>query len=151
MFLGWWFSCCCCWRSCLILCFIVGCWALIFGTCFEATWDSSDPDMRKWTQTARENYVSFMLCPKTDFIWSLKAQKGGLDWWCRLLVSRCCWMRSITLSCLLILGLKRFMLCCLPVYSGHTWEFLVSKFVSLVWFVNVLRIPHKHPQDCWNH
>ena len=29
-------------------------------------------------------------------------------------------------------------------------EFLVSKFVSLVRFVNVLRIAHKHPEDFWN-
>ena len=43
------------------------------------------------------------------------------------------------------------MLCCLPVYGGHTCEFLVSKSVSLVRFVNMLRIAHKHPQDFWNH
>ena len=42
------------------------------------------------------------------------------------------------------------MLCCLPMYGGHTWEFLVSKFVSLFRFVNMLRIAHKHPQDFWN-
>ena len=42
------------------------------------------------------------------------------------------------------------MLCCLPVYGGHTREFLVSKSVSLVRFVNVLRIAHKQPQACWN-
>ena len=47
-------------------------------------------------------------------------------------------MRSTTLSCLLILGLKRCMLCCLPVYGGHTREFLVSKSVSLVRFVKLL-------------
>ena len=95
--------------------------------------------------------LSFMLYPKTELSWSLKIQKSSLDWWCHLLVSRCCWIRSTTLSCLLILGLKRCMLCCLPVYDGHSWDFLAIKSFSLVKFVNVLRIVHKHPQDCWNH
>ena len=94
--------------------------------------------------------LSFMLYPNKDLSWSLKVQRSSLDWWCHFLVGRCCWMRSTTLSCLLILGLKRCMLYYLPEYSGHTWEFLVSKSVSLVRFVNMLRILHKHPQDCWN-
>ena len=34
--------------------------------------------------------------------------------------------------------------------GGHRWEFLVSKFVSHVKFVNVLKIVHKHPQAYWN-
>ena len=59
-------------------------------------------------------------------------------------------MRSTTLSCLLILGLKRCMLCCLLMCGGHRCEFLVSKFVSNVKFVNVLKIAHKHPQAYWN-
>ena len=57
-------------------------------------------------------------------------------------------MRCTTLSYLLILGLKRCMLYCLPVYGGHTCEFLVSKSVSLVRFVNMLRIAPKHPLNC---
>ena len=59
-------------------------------------------------------------------------------------------MRSTTVSCLLVLDLRRCMLCCLAMYGGYTWDFLISKFVSLVRFVNVLRIAHKYPQDCWN-
>ena len=94
--------------------------------------------------------LSFMLYPNTGLNWSLKVQRSSLDWWCHHPVGRCCWMRSTTLNCLLILGLRRCMLCCLPVYSDHTWEFLACKFFHLVRFVNVLRIAHKHPQDCWN-
>ena len=94
--------------------------------------------------------LSFILCPNTGLNWSLKAQKSSLYWWCHLFVDRCCWMRSTTLSCLLILGPKRCMLCCLPMYGGYTWGFLDSKFISLFRFVNVLRIAHNHPQDCWN-
>ena len=60
-------------------------------------------------------------------------------------------MRSTILSCLLILGLRRCMFCCLPVSGGHTSEFLVNKSVGLVRFFNVLRIAHKHPQVFWNH
>ena len=59
-------------------------------------------------------------------------------------------MRSTTLSGLLILGLKRCMLCCLLVCGGHRLEFLVSKFVSNVKFVNVLKIAHKPSQAYWN-
>ena len=58
-------------------------------------------------------------------------------------------MKSTTLSCLLILGVKRCMFYCLLVCGGHISEFLVSKFVSPVKFVNVLKIAHKHPQACW--
>ena len=54
-------------------------------------------------------------------------------------------MKFTTLSCLLILGPKRCMLCCLLVCGGHRCEFLVKKFVSNVKFVNVLNIAHKHP------
>ena len=105
---------------------------------------------RKWLGEHVGIMLSFMLYPNTDLSWSLRVQKSSLEWWYRLFIGRCCWMRSTTLSCMLILGLKRCMLCCLPVYGGHTLEFLVSKFVSLVRFVNVLRIAHKHPQNCWN-
>ena len=117
---------------------------------YQATWDPSDVEMRKVTWRACGNQISFMLCPNRDLRWSLKAQKGSLHWWCHLLVGRSCWMRSTTPSCLLILGLKRCMLCCLPVYSGHTLEFLINEFVSHVRFVNMLRIAYKHLQDCWN-
>ena len=98
-----------------------------------------------------EIMFSFILCPNTGLSWSLKAQKSSLGWWCCLLVSRCCWMKSTTLSCLLILGLRRCMLCCLSVYGGHTREYLVSKSVSLVRFINMLRLAYKHPQDYCNH
>ena len=30
-------------------------------------------------------------------------------------------------------------------------SFLLVSFISLVRFLNVLRIAHKHPQVCWNH
>ena len=95
--------------------------------------------------------LSFMLYPNTGLNWSLKAQKSSLDWWCHLLISRFCWMKSITLSCLLILGLKGCMLCCLLMCMVATnASFLVSKFASHVKFVNVLKIAHKHPQYYWN-
>ena len=94
--------------------------------------------------------LSFILCPNTGLIWYIKAQKSSLDWWCHLLVGRYCWMRSTTLSYLFILGLKRCMLSCLLVCGGYRCEFLVSKFISPVKFVNVLKIAHKHPQACWN-
>ena len=94
--------------------------------------------------------ISSTLCLNTGLIWFIKAQKSSLNWWCHLLIGRCCWMRTITLSCPLILGLKRCMLCCLLVYGGHRCEFLVSKFVSNVKFANMLKIAHKHPQAYWN-
>ena len=56
-------------------------------------------------------------------------------------------MRSTILSSLLILGLKRCILCFLLVCSGHRCEFLVSKFVSNVRFVSMLKMAHKYPQD----
>ena len=59
-------------------------------------------------------------------------------------------MRSTTPSCLLILGLKRCMLCCLLICGNHRCEFLVSKFDNNARFVNVLKIAHKHPQAYWN-
>ena len=91
-----------------------------------------------------------MLCQNTGLSWYVKAQKSSLDWWRHLLVGRCCWMRSTTLSCLLILGLKRCMLCYLLVCGIHICKFLVRKFVSSVRFVNMLKIAHKHPQAYWN-
>ena len=42
------------------------------------------------------------------------------------------------------------MLCCLLVCGGHRCEFLLSKFVSNVRFVNMLKIAYKHPQAYWN-
>ena len=103
-----------------------------------------------WLRELVEIMLSFTLYPNTGFNWFLKPQKSSLDWWCCLLIGRCCWIRSTTLSCLLILGLKRCMLYCLLVCGGPTWEFPVSKFVSPVRFFNVLKIAHKHPQNCWN-
>ena len=152
MLLGCWFSCCSCWGSCLILCFFVGCGTIFLYIVFIRP--RGILQTLKWGSWLREHVeimLSFMLCPNTGLNWSLKAQRSSLDWWCCLLVGRCCWMRFTTLSCLLILGLRKSMHCCLPMYVGHTWGFFVSKSVSLVRFVNVLRIAHNHPQACWNH
>ena len=41
-------------------------------------------------------------------------------------------MRSTTLSCLVILGLKKCMLCYLPMYGGPKREFFVSQSLSFV-------------------
>ena len=54
-------------------------------------------------------------------------------------------MKSTILSCLLTLGSKSCVLCCLLVCSGHRCENLVRKSISSVRFVNMLRIAHKHP------
>ena len=54
------------------------------------------------------------------------------------------------LSCLLILGTKRYMLCCLLVFGGQRYENHVREFVSNVKFVNMLRAALKQPQDYWN-
>ena len=94
--------------------------------------------------------LSSMLCPKNDLIWFINAQKSSLNWWCRLFFGGCCWIRSTTLSCLLILGLKRCMLCCQLVCGFHKCNFLVSKFVSNVKFVSIIKIAHKHPPAYWN-
>ena len=59
-------------------------------------------------------------------------------------------MRSIILSCLLILGTKICMLYCLLVFGGLKCENHVRKFVSSVRFVNMPRIASKHPQVYWN-
>ena len=151
MLLGCWFSCCCCWGSSLSSCFIVGYWTFILGTCFLTPCGIFQVlEYASWLGELVGIMLSLTLCPNTSLSWSLKAQKSSLDWWCRLLVGRYFWMRSTTLSCLLILGLKRCMVCCLLMCDWPTWEFLVSKFVSPVRFVNVLKTAHKHPQDCWN-
>ena len=95
--------------------------------------------------------LSSMLCPNMGLSWSIKAQKSSLDWCCYLFFTRYCWMRSTTLSCLLVLGLKSYMLCCLLVCGSHRWEFLVSN----IKFANVLKIEYKHPRltgtstHCW--
>ena len=76
--------------------------------------------------------LSFMLYPNTDLNWSLKVQKSSLDWWCHLLIGRCCWIRSTKLSCLLILGLKRCMISVCPrMVATHESFLLVSLFVLL--------------------
>ena len=54
------------------------------------------------------------------------------------------------LSCLLILGTKRCVLCCLLVFVGPKCEDLVKRFANSVRFVNMLRIAHRHPQVYWN-
>ena len=50
------------------------------------------------------------------------------------------------LSCLLTLGTKRCMLCCLFVFGGPRCKNYIGGFVGHVRFVNILRIAHKHPQ-----
>ena len=94
--------------------------------------------------------LSFMLYLNMGLNLIIKAQKSSLDWWCHLLIGRYCWMRSTILSFLLILGIKRCMLCCLLVFGGHRCENLVREFVNSVRFVNMLKIAHKHPQVYWN-
>ena len=42
------------------------------------------------------------------------------------------------------------MLCCLLMCGSHRCKKLVRKFASLVRFVNILKIAHKHPQAYWN-
>ena len=90
--------------------------------------------------------LSFMLYPNTDLSCSVKIQKSSLDWWFRLLIGRCCWMRSTTLSYLLILALKRCILCFLLVSGGQRCAFPVREFFSSVRFVNMLKIAYNHPQ-----
>ena len=55
------------------------------------------------------------------------------------------------LSCPLILGTKRCMLCCLLVFGGPKCENHVRGFASSVRFVNMQRTARRHPQVCWNH
>ena len=95
--------------------------------------------------------LSSMLCLNMGLSWFIKAQKSSLDWWCGLLVSRCCWTKFTTLICLLILDPKRFILCSLLVCGGHRCKLLVREFITYVRFGNMLKIAHKHPQAYWNH
>ena len=99
-----------------------------------------------WLVEHVEVMLSSMLCQNTGLNCSIKAKKSSLNWWCHLFVGRCYWMKSTTLSFLLILGPKRCMLCCLLMYSGHRSENPVRKFCSNVRFVNILKIAHKYPQ-----
>ena len=102
-----------------------------------------------WLEEHLRIMLSFTLYPNMGLNWCLRVQKSSLDWWRHFLFGRCCWMKSTTPSCLLILGLKRCMICCLLVCGGHRWEFPISKFVSHVKFFNILKIAHKPPQACW--
>ena len=109
--------------------------------------------MSKWGSWLAELMgvmLSSLLCQNTGLNWYTKAQKSSLDWWCCLFVVRYCWMKSITLSCLLIFGPKRCMLCYLLVFSGHRCKKPVREFVGNGRFVNMLKITHKHPQVYWN-
>ena len=94
--------------------------------------------------------LSSMLYQNIGLNWYIKAQNCSLDWCYHLLISRYCWMKPTTLSCLLIFGPKRCILCYLLVCGGHRWENPVREFVSTVRFVNVLNIAHKHPQAYLN-
>ena len=91
--------------------------------------------------------LGFMLCLNMGLSLYIKSSP---DWWCRLHVGRYCWMRSTILSCLLILGTKRCILCWLVVFSGPTCKNTVREFVSSVRFVNMLRIAYRYPQVYWN-
>ena len=42
------------------------------------------------------------------------------------------------------------MLCYLLMCGGHRCENLVRMFFINVWFVDMLKIAHKHPQVYWN-
>ena len=55
------------------------------------------------------------------------------------------------LSCPLILGTKRCMLCWLLVFGGLKCENHVRGFASSVRFFNVQKTARGHPQVCWNH
>ena len=59
-------------------------------------------------------------------------------------------MKSTTLSCLLILGPKRCMLCCLLMCGSCRGEKPVREFVSNVKIDNMLKIAYKHPQAYWS-
>ena len=107
----------------------------------------------KWGNCLKEHVgvmLSSMLYQNTGLNWYIKAQKINLDCWWYLFVGRYCWIKSTTLSCLLILAPKRCMLYCLLVCGGHRCKPLVSKFVSNFRFFNMLKIAHKHPQGYWN-
>ena len=54
------------------------------------------------------------------------------------------------LSCLYILGIKRFMLYFLLVCGCHRCENRVREFSKSARFVNMLKIAHKDPQVYWN-
>ena len=95
--------------------------------------------------------LNFMLCLKMGFNLYKKAQKSSPDWWCCFYIGRYCWIRSTMISCLLILGTKRCMLCCLLVFGGLKCENQVRGFASNFRFVNIQRTVHRHPQVCWNH
>ena len=94
--------------------------------------------------------LSSMLYPNTGLSWFIQAQKSNLSWWCHLFISIYYWIRSTTLSCLLILGPKRCLLCYLLMCDHYKYEKLVREFVSLVKSINMLKIVHKHPQAYWN-
>ena len=55
-------------------------------------------------------------------------------------------MRSTILSCPLILGIKRCMLCYLLVFGGRKCENHIRGFANSVRFVNMLRTAHRHLQ-----
>ena len=95
--------------------------------------------------------LSFILCLNIGLNLYTKAQKSSLAWRYHLHVGRYCWTRSRMLSCPLILGTERFMLCCLLIFGGPKCENFLRGFASSVRFNNTQRKAHKHPQVCWNH
>ena len=94
--------------------------------------------------------LSFMLCLNKGLNSYIKAQKSSLNWCCHLHIGRYCWINSTMLSCPLILGTKRWILCCLLMFGGPRCMNHVRVFGSCFRFVNMLRTALRHPQDYWN-
>ena len=97
-----------------------------------------------------EIMLSFILCLNMGLSSSIKDQKSSLDCWCHLHVGRYCWTRSTMLSCLLILGTKRCMLCCLLMFGCLKYENYIRGFAGSVKLVNMQRTAYRYPQVCWN-
>ena len=95
--------------------------------------------------------LSFMLCQDMGLNLYKKAQKSSLEWWCHLYISRYYWTRSKIISCSLILGTKKCMLCCLLMFGGPKYDNHVIGFASSVRFVNIERKAPRYPQVCCNH
>ena len=54
------------------------------------------------------------------------------------------------LSCLLILGPKKCMLCCLLMFGSPKCENLVRQFIGRIRFINMQRTARRYPQDYFN-
>ena len=89
--------------------------------------------------------LSFMLYQKKDLNLYTKAQKNSPDLWFCLHIVKYCLMKSTKLSCLLILGTKRYMVYYLLVFGGLKCENYGRGFVGRVRFVNMLKTVYRHP------